>query len=59
MFKLSHCFAGIAKGSTGEVKCQLLLTQDLGYMVDEEYSNLVSDYERVSQMPTKLARASE
>ncbi len=50
-------FTGIAKGSTGEIKYQLLLTKDLGYIANEEYSSLIWDYERVSQMLTKLARS--
>ena len=50
-------FTGIAMGSAGEIKYQLLLTKDLGYIADEEYSSLISDYERVSQMLTKLARS--
>ena len=50
-------FVGIAKGSAGEIKYQLLLVRDLGYISEEKYSDLVSSYERVSQMLTKLAKA--
>ena len=50
-------FAGIAKGSAGEMKYQLLLVKDLKYVSEEEYSNLFSKYERVSQMLTKLAKS--
>jgi four helix bundle protein len=52
-------FVSIAKGSAGEIKYQLLLVKDLGYMSGEQYSNLRTDYERVSQMLTKLARSLE
>jgi len=30
-------FVGIAKGSTGEVKYQLLLVKDLKYIIEEKY----------------------
>jgi four helix bundle protein len=48
-------FVSIARGSAGEIKYQLLLVKDLGYISDEEYSRLASQYERVSQMLTKPA----
>ncbi|MCK4353158.1 four helix bundle protein [candidate division WOR-3 bacterium] len=50
-------FVGIAKGSTGEMKYQLMLTKDLKYINDAEYLNLRKDYEQVSQMLTNLAKA--
>ncbi len=50
-------FVGIAKGSTGEVKYQLLLCRDLKYISDDQYSGLISQYERVSQMLTKLVKS--
>ena len=50
-------FVGIAKGSAGEMKYQLLLVKDLKYISEDEYSNLLSKYERVSQMLTKLAKS--
>jgi len=50
-------FVGIARGSAGEMKYQLLLAKDLGYMTSREYSELRQDYERVSQMLTKLAQS--
>lgn len=52
-------FVGVAKGSTGEVKYQLLLCRDLRYMSDDQYSELISKYERVSQMLTKLVKSLE
>jgi four helix bundle protein len=52
-------FIGIARGSTGEMKYQLLLVRDLNYISGNEYSDLTSKYERVSQMLTKLAKSLE
>jgi len=52
-------FVGIAKGSTGEMKYQLLLVKDLKYIIENEYSELLPQYERVSQMLTKLAKSLE
>jgi four helix bundle protein len=52
-------FIGIARGSAGEMKYQLLLAKDLNYISNDEYSNLMSKYERVSQMLTKLAQSLE
>jgi four helix bundle protein len=52
-------FVGIAKGSTGEIKYQLLLAKDLKYISEDLYSNLEAQYERVSQMLTKLAKSLE
>jgi len=33
-------FVGIAKGSTGEMKYQLLLVKDLKYIIQNKYSEL-------------------
>jgi four helix bundle protein len=52
-------FVGIAKGSTGEIKYQLLLAKDLKYISEDLYSNLEAQYERVSQMLTQLAKSLE
>ncbi len=52
-------FVGIAKGSAGEIKYQLLLVKDLKYISEDHYSNLKQKYERVSQMLTKLAKSLE
>ena len=52
-------FVGIAKGSAGEIKYQLLLVKDLKYISEDRYSNFKQKYERVSQMLTKLARSLE
>ena len=47
-------FVSISRGSCGEVKYQLLLAKDLGYIEDETYSKVKEEYERVSMMLTKL-----
>ncbi len=52
-------FVGIARGSAGEMKYQLLLVKDLMYISEEGYSQLLPEYERVSQMLTKLAKSLE
>ncbi|MGB7573807.1 MAG: four helix bundle protein [Thermodesulfobacteriota bacterium] len=52
-------FVGIAKGSAGEMKYQLLLVKDLKYIIEDKYSELLPQYERVSQMLTKLAKSLE
>ena len=52
-------FTGIARGSAGEMKYQLLLVRDLNTISDNEYSDLTSKYERVSQMLTRLAKSLE
>jgi four helix bundle protein len=52
-------FVGIAKGSAGEMKYQLLLVKDLKYISEDKYSELLPKYERVSQMLTKLAKSLE
>jgi four helix bundle protein len=52
-------FIGIARGSAGEIKYQLLLVRDLDYISENEYSDLTPKYERVSQMLTKLAKSLE
>jgi four helix bundle protein len=43
-------FAGISKGSTGEMKYHLLLAKDLGYVADNEYAILKNDLEEISKM---------
>jgi four helix bundle protein len=52
-------FVGITRGSAGEMKYQLLLVKDLMYISEESYSQLLPEYERVSQMLTKLAKSLE
>jgi len=50
-------FVGIARGSAGEMKYQLLLARDLKYVSNERYLNLIEKYERVSQMLTRLVQS--
>jgi four helix bundle protein len=52
-------FVGIAKGSAGEIKYQLLHVRDLKYISKDKYSLLLPQYERVSQMLTKLLKSLE
>ena len=52
-------FVGITKGSAGEIKYHLLLVRDLKYISESKYSNFLPEYERVSQMLTKLAKSLE
>jgi hypothetical protein len=44
-------FVGIAKGSAGEIKYQLLLVKDLKHISEDKYSILLPRYERVSEAP--------
>ena len=48
-------FVGIARGSSGEIMYQLLLSRDLGYISDEEHKFSKGEYERVEKMLTKSA----
>lgn len=50
-------FVGIAKGSAGEIKYQLLLAKDLQYINKNTYEDLIRNYERISQMLTGLIKA--
>ena len=50
-------FISIARGSCGEIKYQLLLSKDVGYIQEEKYTQLNTEYERVSMMLTKLYSA--
>lgn len=50
-------FVGIARGSVGEMRYQLMLAKDLGYLKEEEYLQLREDYNRVGQMLTKLIQS--
>jgi len=52
-------FVEIARGSAGEMKYQLLLVKDLRTVSEDRYCSLLSKYERVSQMLTKLSKTLE
>lgn len=43
-------FLAVARGSVEEVKYQLLLAHDLGYMNDGTYSEMTEAYDRVGKM---------
>jgi four helix bundle protein len=50
-------FAGIAKGSTGELKYHMLLARDLEYLTKDQYGILRSDVEEISKMLTGLIKS--
>jgi len=50
-------FVGIAKGSVGELKYQLLLAKDLGYLPQNQFDTLKSEAETVSKMLNGLANS--
>ncbi len=50
-------FAGIAKGSAGELKYQLLLSKDLGYLSEREYMALRAEVDEISRMLSGLVKA--
>ena len=43
-------FAGIARGSAGELKYHLLLAKDLNYLSEQEYSKFKVQLEEISRM---------
>lgn len=50
-------FVSISKGSCGELKYQLLLSKDLGYLTTPKFTEMLNGYERVSMMLTKLYKS--
>ena len=50
-------FIGIAKGSAGELKHQLMLSRDLNYLEEKTYFQLRQKAESVSKMLTRLAQS--
>ncbi len=50
-------FAGIAKGSAGELKYHMLLAKDLGYLQESEYSTLIAETEQISIMLNGLVKS--
>ncbi len=50
-------FAGIAKGSTGELKYFLLLSKDLNYITEANYMLLKNSIEEISKMLGGLVRS--
>lgn len=49
-------FVGIARGSSGEISYQLLLSRDLGYISEQDYTSLKEKYDRVARMLTGLIK---
>ena len=47
-------FLDIASGSAGEVRAQLYLALDFGYIDEPEFQSAMTDVDRVGQMLTKL-----
>ncbi len=47
-------FLDIAAGSAGEVRAQLYLALDFGYINQEQFHDIMTDMDRVGQMLTKL-----
>ncbi|GAB6138166.1 four helix bundle protein [Halanaerobaculum tunisiense] len=52
-------FIGIARGSIGELKYQLLLAKDLGYITNDKYLSFKSRIESISKMLTGMLKAIE
>jgi len=50
-------FVGIAKGSAGELKYQLLLAKDLGYLSDKDYLALRAEVDEISRMLSGLVKS--
>lgn len=48
---------GVARGSASELRYQLTLARDLGYMRVETYEDFRSKTERISQMLTALSKS--
>jgi four helix bundle protein len=49
-----HQFVGIAKGSANELRYQVVLSKDLGYLSEEKFSYLFERCLRVIKMLSKL-----
>ena len=50
-------FLGVAKGSAGELRSQLILANDLGYIPRDNFQSLLDQSVRVSQMLGGLIRS--
>ena len=48
---------GVAKWSTAEIGCHLLLARELAYISREEFDELDDGYRRIGQMLTRLSQA--
>ena len=47
-------FLAIAKGSAGEVRAQLYIAFDLGYVSHEQFDEAIKDVSRISRMLSRL-----
>ena len=52
-------FVGLARGSTGEIRYQLLLAKDLGFIEQSEYYRIRKEFGRVGRMLIRLSQALE
>lgn len=50
-------FAGIAKGSAGELKYYMLLAKDIGYIEESEYFIMIAEVEQISMMLNGLVKS--
>jgi four helix bundle protein len=50
-------FVGIARGSSGELKYELLLAKDLGYLSKSDYIALRAELDEISKMLMGLAKS--
>jgi len=52
-----HRFLSMARGSAAEVKAQLYVALDLGYLTDAQFSELYGQVDEVSRLVTGFMRA--
>lgn len=50
-------FVGISKGSAGELKYQILLSKDLGYLTERKYLDLRDKPKQISMMLNGLVKS--
>lgn len=50
-------FAGIAKGSAGELKYYMLLAKDIGYIEESKYFIMIAEVEQISMMLNGLVKS--
>lgn len=52
-------FLGIALGSSFEFETQIIISNNIGYLTDEQYSSLVSEIQHIQNMIIKLQSSLE
>ena len=52
-------FAGVSRGSIGELKYQVLLSKDLGFLDVNDYNTLKDELDEISRMHAGLIKALE